>query len=82
MHVGLDTIIMNGDGLTALKHSGEKVTAGTPILKLDRPLLEKNKINMICPVLIVNYERVKEITPRTAGESVVAGEDTVLQYAV
>ena len=37
---------------------------------------------MICPVLIVNYERVRHITPRTAGESVVAGEDTVLQYAV
>ena len=82
VHVGLDTIIMNGDGLTALKHSGEKVTAGTPILKLDRPLLEKHNINMICPVLIVNYERVREIQPRTAGESVVAGEDTVLQYAV
>ena len=43
VHVGLDTIIMNGDGLTALKHSGEKVTAGTPILKLDRALLEKIK---------------------------------------
>ena len=82
VHVGLDTIIMNGDGLTALKHSGEKVTAGTPIIKIDRPLLEKHNINMICPVLIVNYERVRDIQPRVAGESVIAGEDTVLQYAV
>ena len=82
VHVGLDTIIMNGDGLTALKETGEKVTAGTPILKLDRPLLEKHNINMICPVLIVNYEKVKQLQPRLAGECVIAGEDTVLRYAV
>ena len=82
VHVGLDTIIMNGDGLTALKETGEKVTAGTPILKLDRPLLDKHNINMICPVLIVNYEKVKQLQPRLAGECVVAGEDTVLKYAV
>ena len=82
VHVGLDTIIMNGDGLTALKEPGEKVTAGTPILKLDRPLLDKHNINMICPVLIVNYEKVKQLQPRLAGECVVAGEDTVLKYAV
>ena len=82
VHVGLDTIIMNGDGLTALKRSGEKVTAGTPIIKLDRPLLEKRNINMICPVLIVNYEKVREIQPIAAGESVIAGEDTVIQYAM
>lgn len=82
VHVGLDTIIMNGDGLTALKETGEKVTAGTPILKLDRPLLDKHNINMICPVLIVNYEKVKQLQPRLAGECVIAGEDTVLRYAV
>ena len=82
VHVGLDTIIMNGDGLTALKVTGEKVTAGTPILKLDRPLLDKHNINMICPVLIVNYEKVKQLQPRLAGECVIAGEDTVLRYAV
>ena len=82
VHVGLDTIIMNGDGLTALKEPGEKVTAGTPILKLDRPLLDKHNINMICPVLIVNYEKVKQLQPRLAGECVIAGEDTVLRYAV
>ncbi len=82
VHVGLDTIIMNGDGLTALKETGEKVTAGTPILKLDRPLLDKHNINMICPVLIVNYEKVKQLQPRLAGECVIAGEDTVLKYAV
>lgn len=81
VHVGLDTIILNGDGLTALRQSGEYVKAGTPILKIDLNLLKKKHINLISPVLIVNYDKVKDI--RTVlGEEVIAGEDTVLEYAV
>ena len=59
------------------------VKAGTPILRLDLPLLEKRHINLISPVLIVNYDKVRRLaTPERPGERVAAGEDTVLEYAV
>ena len=82
VHVGLDTIIMNGRGITALHHTGDKVKAGEPILKLDRKLLEKQHIDFISPVLIVNYDRVRQLQPICAGREVDAGSDTVLNYAV
>lgn len=82
VHVGLDTVIMNGEGITALHHSGDTVKTGTPILKLDLPLLQKKKINLISPVLVVNYEKVTELRPHKAGEQVWAGEDTILEYDV
>ena len=82
VHVGLDTVIMDGRGITALHHNGDYVKAGTPILKLDMPLLKKSDINMICPVLIVNYEQVKDLLPHVSGQEVLAGSDTVLDYAV
>ena len=40
VHVGLDSIILNGEGLTALKKSGDRVKAGTPIIKV----LKSNEI--------------------------------------
>ena len=82
VHVGLDTVILNGEGITALHHSGDHVKAGTPILKLDLPLLQKKKINLISPVLVVNYEKVSSLHPHKPGEDVLAGEDTVLEFAV
>ena len=83
VHIGLDNVIMEGEGVTALHHTGEKVKAGTPILRLDLPLLEKRHINLISPVLIVNYDKVRHLaTPERPGERVAAGEDTVLEYAV
>ena len=82
VHIGLDTVIMNGEGITALHDTGESVKAGTPILKLDLKLLKKKNINLISPLLIVNFEKVQELKYRLAGEEVVAGEDAVLEYAI
>ena len=35
IHVGMDTVDMNGQGFTALVKEGQKVSAGTPLLKVD-----------------------------------------------
>lgn len=82
VHIGLDTVIMNGIGIFALHRPGEYVTAGTPILKLDLPLLKKKKINLISPILIVNYDKVQALQIKAAGTKVVAGADTVLQFSL
>ena len=35
IHVGMDTVDMKGQGFTALVKEGQKITAGTPLLKID-----------------------------------------------
>ena len=35
IHVGMDTVDMKGQGFTALVKENQKVTAGTPLLKVD-----------------------------------------------
>lgn len=83
VHIGLDTVILDGEGITALHHTGEHVTAGTPILHLDLPFLKKRHINLISPVLIVNYDKVRDLASAGCiGEEVAAGKDAVLRYAV
>lgn len=82
VHVGLDSIILNGEGLTALKQAGDRVAAGTPVIKADMDVLKKHSINMISPVLVVNFDQVSELCPCNAGTPVTAGTDEVLQYAV
>ena len=83
VHVGLDTVILDGEGITALHHTGEHVTGGTPILRLDLPFLKKRHINLISPVLIVNYDKVRDLASAGCiGAEVAAGKDAVLRYAV
>lgn len=80
VHIGLDTVIMNGEGITTLHQRGERVSTGEPILKLDLALLKKRKINLISPILIVNYDTVRKLETTAPGQHLTAGTDTVLTY--
>lgn len=41
LHVGIDTVDMNGDGFEYLVEQGQKVKAGTPLLHFDREKIKK-----------------------------------------
>lgn len=82
VHVGLDTILLEGVGIKALHKRGDHVKAGTPILELDLEFLKRRRINLISPVLVVNCDKVAELRPHKSGDAVEAGEDCVLEYAV
>ena len=36
LHIGIDTVAMNGDGFEYLVKEGQKVSAGTPLIKFDK----------------------------------------------
>jgi PTS system glucose-specific IIA component len=81
VHVGLDSIILNGAGLEALHKAGDQVTAGTKIIKIDQQVIKAKNINMTSPVLIVNPEKVTAFHP-LIGAKVMAGQDTVIEYCL
>lgn len=50
LHVGIDTVRMNGDGFKVLKEEGSHVTAGEPVLEAD---LEKIRSAGYLPMVIL-----------------------------
>lgn len=46
LHIGIDTVSMNGDGFAYLVQEGEKVCAGTPLIRFDRKKSKKPAILM------------------------------------
>ena len=41
LHVGIDTVSMNGDGFEYLVEEGQKVSAGTPLIRFDREKIKQ-----------------------------------------
>ncbi len=80
VHLGIDTVYMNGEGLTALKHPGDKVKAGEPVLKIDLEKLNQFNINLMSPFLIVNYDKIKSLSILPPNRTVEAGKDIVMSY--
>jgi PTS system N-acetylglucosamine-specific IIC component len=73
VHMGLDTVGLEGKGFTRLVEEGAQVTAGQPVLEMDLAFLNANARSMISPVVVSNIDDYSGIT-LVAGQTVVAGE--------
>lgn len=81
VHIGLDTVSLNGDGFEQLVEAGNKVKAGTPIIKVNREFIKSKGLSLITPVLITNPDILKSIKTVEDVETI-AGETIILEYTV
>ncbi len=78
VHMGLDTVALQGKGFTRLAEEGAQVVAGQPVLEMDLAFLEANARSMISPVVVSNIEDFSGLT-LLAGDTVVAGESRIYE---
>lgn len=74
IHVGIDTVKLNGEGFEALVESGQTVKKGDPMLKLDLDYLKAHAPSVTSPVLCTELEdnqriRLLKEGPVKAGEA-------------
>ena len=68
VHLGLDTVALNGEGFTTHATQGDDVTAGQLIITYDVPAVVAKGLNPIVPVVIMDEREVANITAVGAGE--------------
>ena len=73
LHIGIDTVKLNGEGFEALVESGQKVKKGDPMLKLDLDYLKKNAPSMVSPILCTELEDNQKVRLLAEGK-IRAGE--------
>ena len=79
VHVGLETVSLNGECFKVYGKAGDKVKAGDLVAEVDLEYLKEKDINPITPVLICSDTEGKELQ-YTEGD-VKAGESEVLVLA-
>ncbi|OWF81416.1 PTS N-acetyl glucosamine transporter subunit IIABC [Yersinia rohdei] len=78
VHIGIDTVKLNGQGFARLVEEGATVVAGQPVLELDLAYLNANAQSMISPVVVSNIDDYAGISV-LAGGSVVAGQSPLFE---
>lgn len=54
IHIGIDTIALNGEGFTCYIKVGEKVEKGQLLIKFDLDILRKEARSIISPIIFTN----------------------------
>ena len=56
IHVGLDTVMLKGEGFTPLVAIGDKVARGDPLIRFDLDAVALAATSLITPVIVTNAE--------------------------
>ncbi|EPS1147641.1 PTS N-acetyl glucosamine transporter subunit IIABC [Klebsiella pneumoniae] len=73
VHMGIDTVALEGKGFKRLVEEGSDVEAGEPILEMDLDFLNANARSMISPVVCSNSDDYSALVILASGK-VVAGQ--------
>lgn len=76
IHVGIDTVGLNGKHYTGHVQEGQHVKAGDLLLEFDRVAIEKEGYPVITPVVVTNATEFAAVEGKLG--DVTAGKDTIL----
>ncbi len=79
IHIGIDTVDMNGDGFTVLIEEGQKVKAGTPLIRFDREKIHEAGHPSVTVFIVTDEGDAKEIQ-YLSGMDAEAGQTTVIRF--
>ena len=74
LHVGLNTVMLNGDGFEVAVEEGDEVSPGTELIRFDSEKIKKAGYSLVSPILVTNADDVKAVLP-PGKEAVKAGEE-------
>jgi len=78
VHLGLDTVALNGAGFTTHVSQGDEVTAGQVVITYDVPAVEAKGLNPIVPVVVMDEREPGNVTvarPVAAGADIDSGAE-------
>jgi sugar PTS system EIIA component len=80
IHIGLETVSMEGEGFEAHVSEGKKVNIGETLITYDLDLVKEKAKSTITPILITNGDNMGELVKKDAS-TVTAGQEEVLEIS-
>lgn len=77
IHVGLDTVNLNGKYYAALVKDGDAVEVGTPLLKVDLEGIKSEGYDIITPVIVTNTMDCGDVIAVSEGE--IMPQETIIK---
>ncbi|EIS9943188.1 PTS glucose transporter subunit IIA [Listeria innocua] len=77
VHIGLETVSLNGEGFNVLVNVGDKLKVGDPIVEADFDFIKKNAASTVVPMVVTNSSEGKYDFEFAGTPNTVAGKTEV-----
>ena len=67
MHIGIDTVTLNGQGFVAHVKQGDKVKAGQPLMDVDLDFVKSKGLSTETPIIVTNPDATQSISCAKTG---------------
>ncbi|MDO6447806.1 PTS sugar transporter subunit IIA [Oceanobacillus profundus] len=78
IHIGLETVSLDGEGFTSYVGEGDQVKQGDKLIHFDMDIIRGKAKSTVTPIIITNTDDMSNIEAKTIKE-VIAGQDEILQ---
>lgn len=79
IHVGTDTVELNGDGFETFVKQGKEVKTGDQLIRINRQFMDKKNISLITPMVVTNSANIN-LDLLGLNSDVAAGETVIECY--
>lgn len=77
IHIGLETVSLDGEGFTSHISEGDRVKQGDKLISFDLDVIETKAKSTLIPIIITNSADMRSVKPADS-KQVAAGEDEIL----
>ncbi|MFJ5965122.1 PTS glucose transporter subunit IIA [Bacillus sp. NPDC093026] len=67
IHIGLETVGLNGEGFKVHMKEGDKVKIGDPLMSCDLDLIEEKAASTVTPIVIMNGDMIERLDKEPKG---------------
>lgn len=78
VHIGLETVAMEGEGFEGHVKQGDKVEAGDHLITFDPELVKEKAKSTITPVIITNFDDIVENFDPSYSDAASAGQTNIV----
>lgn len=80
IHIGIDTVQMNGDGFELLVKTGQTVAAGQAMVRVDLEKVKNAGYSPVTMLLVTNFDQYTELTFKNNVGTAQAGKTVIATY--
>lgn len=82
IHIGMDTVNLDGQGFKALVKNGDKIEVGQDLIEVDLELLKEKGFETVTPIVVTNTDDMVDVIPVANNKKIIEKKEELITVLI